>query len=103
MRLKLDENLGRLVQELFRQASHDVGDRRRREAICGGGSGRNRSLSARAPLPPHLGPRLRQSPCLQPSLYTGIAVVRLRPKPTHADSMAVTETLILTMVLVAGG
>src|SRR2546428_10717833 len=70
---------------------------------CGDGSGRNRSLSARAPLPPHLGPRLRQSPCLQPSLYTGIAVVRLRPKPSHADSMAVTETLILTMVLVAGG
>ena len=64
MRLKLDENLGHLVQELFRQASHDVAavaaeklssatDRDVIEACQ-----RERRLVT-------LGPRLRQSPALQ--------------------------------------
>jgi len=46
MRLKLDESLGRLVQELFRQASHDVATVGVERAVFGDGSGRNRSLSA---------------------------------------------------------
>ena len=33
----------------------------------------------------------------RPSLYTGIAVFRLPPKPSHADLIAAAETLILAL------
>ena len=97
MRLKLDENLGHLVQELFRQASHDVatvaGERlssatdRDVIEVC------QRERRCLVTLDLDFGNPL----LFRPSLYTGIAVFRLPPKPSHADLIAAAETLILAL------
>ena len=97
MRLKLDENLGHLVQELFRQASHDVatvaGERlpsaTDRDVIeaC------QRERRCLVTLDLDFGNPL----LFRPSLYAGIAVFRLPRKPSHADLIAAAETLILAL------
>jgi len=97
MRVKLDENLGHRVQELFRQASHDVAT----VAAEGLSSATDRDVIEVCQ---------RERRCLvtldldfgnpllfRPSLYTGIAVFRLPPKPSHADLIAAAETLILAL------
>ena len=94
MRLKLDENLGRRPQELLRQYGHDVATvaderlgsaadeviiqtcRRERRSIV------TLDLDFGNPL------------LFKPSENAGIAVLRLPPKPNHADLMAAVRTLI---------
>ena len=97
MRVKLDENLGHRVQELLRRASHDVAT----VAAEGLSSATDRDVIEVCQ---------RERRCLvtldldfgnpllfRPSLYTGIAVFRLPPKPSHADLIAAAETLILAL------
>ena len=97
MRVKLDENLGHRVQELFRQASHDVAT----VAAEGLSSATDRDVIEVCQ---------RERRCLvtldldfgnpllfRPSLYPGIAVLRLPRKPSHADMIETAETLILAL------
>jgi hypothetical protein len=94
MKLKLDENLGSRVQQLFHQRGHDVvtvAD----EQLC---SASDETLIQTCQ---------RERRCLvtldldfgnplvfKPSEHRGIAVLRLPPKPSHADLMAAAETLL---------
>jgi len=94
MKLKLDENLGSHVQQLFQQRGHEVvtvAD----EQLC---SASDQTLIQTCQ---------RERRCLvtldldfgnplvyKPSEYSGIAVLRLPPKPSHADLMAAAETLL---------
>ena len=94
MRLKLDENLGRSVTQLFERAGHDVttvSDQRLNGALDN-----------------HLIEICRQerrclvvldldfsNPLLfKPSHFSGIAVLRLSRKPVHADLVDGARTLI---------
>jgi hypothetical protein len=94
MKLKLDENLGAGVQELFRQRGHDVvtvADQR----LCA------------APDAALIQACRREQRCLvtldldfgnpvlfKPSDYAGIAVLRLPRKPSPADLLAAVESLL---------
>jgi hypothetical protein len=94
MKLKLDENLGSRVQHLFQQRGHEVvtvAD----EQLC---SASDETLIQSCQ---------RERRCLvtldldfgnpllfKPSEYSGIAVLRLPPKPSHADLTAAAETLL---------
>lgn len=94
MKLKLDENLGSRLQQLFQQRGHEVvtvAD----EQLC---SASDETLIRTCQ---------RERRCLvtldldfgnplvfKPSEYCGIAVLRLPPKSSHADLMAAVETLL---------
>jgi predicted nuclease of predicted toxin-antitoxin system len=94
MKLKLDENLGSRLQQLFQQRGHEVvtvAD----EQLC---SASDETLIQTCQ---------RERRCLvtldldfgnplvfKPSEYCGIAVLRLPPKSSHADLMAAVETLL---------
>ena len=93
MRLKLDENLGRLAAELLRASGHDV-QTVPAENFC---AASDRVLIERC---------LAESRCLitldldfgnpllfPPTAYAGIVVVRLPSKPTHDDLIACVNTL----------
>jgi predicted nuclease of predicted toxin-antitoxin system len=94
MRLKLDENLGWIAFELFRKAGHEVASVPE-QGLC---SAPDRNLIEIC---------RRERRCLvtldmefgnplvfKPSEYGGIAVLRLPPKPTHADLVDAIRTLI---------
>jgi len=93
MRLKVDENLGRLAAELLRARGHDV------ETVPGQNlcSASDRDVIERC---------RAESRCLitldldfanpllfRATAYAGIAVLRLPSKPTHHDLMACIHTL----------
>jgi len=94
MKLKLDENLGSYAADLLQEAGHDVAtvaaetlasasdheviDVCRRERRC------------LVTLDLDFGNPL----LFKPSDYTGIAVLRLSPKPSHRDLLATVHTLI---------
>ena len=93
MKLKLDENLGRLAAEILRSSGHDV-ETVPTENLC---SASDRVLIERC---------LAESRCLvtldldfgnpllfRPAAYTGIVVLRLPPKPTRDDLVACVLTL----------
>lgn len=93
MRIKLDENLGSRTVELFRAAGHDVA------TVVGQG------LTS-APDPELLAACRRERRCLvtldvdfgnplrfRPADTSGIAVLRLPPKPAPADLAAAARTL----------
>jgi predicted nuclease of predicted toxin-antitoxin system len=93
MRLKLDENLGRLAAEILRSSGHDV-ETVPRQDLC--------SASDRVLIEKCLG----ESRCLitldldfgnpltfRPTAYAGIVVLRLPSKPTREDLVACVRTL----------
>ena len=94
MKLKLDENLGRRAQELFRRRGHDVvtvADQR----LCAAPDGTlvqacHREQRCLVTLDLDFGNPL----LFKPSEYAGIAVLRLPRKPSHADLLAAVESLL---------
>ena len=94
MKLKLDENLGRSAAALLRQAGHDVATIAEQELwgtpdrelidIC---LTERRSLVT---LDMDFGNPL----LFNPSDYAGIAVLRLPPRPSHANLVETINTLI---------
>ena len=94
MKLKLDENLGRRLAALFRQQGHDVSTVPA-QGLC---AAHDRVLIETC---------RREHRCLvtldlefgnsllfRPSAYAGIAVLRLPPKPTPEDLVALVQTLL---------
>lgn len=94
MKLKLDENLGRRVQQPFRDHGHDtvtVADERLSSASDGTLiEACRREGRALVTLDLDFGNPL----LFRPSEYRGIAVLRLPPKPSHADLLAAVRTLL---------
>lgn len=94
MKLRLDENLGRRVQQLFRDHGHHtvtVADERLSSAsdetlieAC------RREGRALVTLDLDFGNPL----LFRPSEHTGIAALRLPPKPSYADLLAAVQTLL---------
>ena len=95
MRLKLDENLGRTAGDIFQSHAHDV------QTV------RPEGLS-RAPDREVIGVCKSEQRCLvtldldfgnpllfDPADYAGIAVLRLPPRPSHADIVEACQTLAL--------
>ena len=94
MKLKLDENLGHTAADLFRAAGHEV------ETVASQGilGAEDHDVIAACQ---------REQRCLvtldrdfsnpfifQPWEYSGIAVLRLPPKPSHIDLLLACRTLI---------
>jgi hypothetical protein len=94
MKLKLDENLGRLALALFRNSNHE----------CSSVPAQGLSSASDATLIESCRGEQRclvtldvdfANPLLfPPSRLAGIAVLRLPPKPSPADLMAAVETLL---------
>lgn len=94
MRLKIDENLGQRGAELFHNAAHDVAT-----VTAQGLAGAQDQVLIEicreerrclVTLDMDFG-----NPILfKPSLYYGIAVLRLPPRPSHADLLDTIRTLI---------
>jgi predicted nuclease of predicted toxin-antitoxin system len=95
--LKLDENLGHMAAELFRQAGHDV------ETV------HSQRLSG-APDAAVIALRQREQRCLvtlgldfsnpllfRPAEHAGIAVLRLPARPSHHDLLLACRTLIAAL------
>jgi predicted nuclease of predicted toxin-antitoxin system len=94
VRLKLDENIGRRGVELFQRAGHDVAT----VSEQGLSSSRDENLlrfcvsEKRCLVSLDLG--FGNPLVFKPSDYEGIVVLRLPPKPTHADLLTEIRTLI---------
>jgi len=94
MKLKLDENLGRMPQALFLRHGHDVATT----------AGQALSSASDKTLIKACQPERRclvtldldfGNPLLfKPSEYAGLAVLRLPPKPSRADVLATVRTLL---------
>ncbi|HMD84660.1 MAG TPA: DUF5615 family PIN-like protein [Terriglobia bacterium] len=93
MRLKLDENLGRLAAELLRGGGHDV-ETVPAENLC---SAPDRELldkcRAEARCLITLDLDFGNPLVFRPTAYAGIVVLRLPPKPIHDDLVACVRTL----------
>jgi predicted nuclease of predicted toxin-antitoxin system len=94
MKLKLDENLGRHVQQLFRDQGHEAvtiaGERLSSASDESLIEACRREGRALVTLDLDFGNPL----LFRPSEYPGIAVLRLPPKPAHADLLAAVRTLL---------
>jgi predicted nuclease of predicted toxin-antitoxin system len=94
LRLKLDENLGRFVVELFREAGHDVATVWEEE-LTGATDHQiiNIARSERRCLVT-LDLDFANPLLFPPTEFTGVAVLRLPPKPNTGDLQAVCSTLL---------
>jgi len=94
VKLKLDENLGHSAADVFRKAGHDVATVRGQQLA--GAADRDVIATCR-----------RERRCLvtldldfgnplvfAPSDYSGIAVLRLPPRPSHDDLLVACGTLV---------
>jgi predicted nuclease of predicted toxin-antitoxin system len=94
MKLKLDENLGTRCADILRAAGHDVATV----------AGQSMTSSTDVELIEACRTEGRALVTLDldfsnplvfpPDQYAGIAVLRLRPRPTHADLIAAARTLV---------
>ena len=94
MKLKLDENLGRRSEEILAKAGHDVWTVRQQQLQTVPDDELIERCRAEGRCLVTLDLGFANPLLFLPSHYTGIAVLRLRQKPSAADLASLLQTLV---------
>ena len=93
MRIKLDENLGDRLAEIFRQHGHDVATVPKEGLTSAADRALIETCQSERRCLVTLDLEFSNPLLFRPSAYAGIAVLRLPQKPSPEDLVAVAETL----------